>query len=104
MSESKLHSKPEKIPPEDEFRIRCRKLGHQISFSYCRNENEGLPCFKTLDCWYVFFPVDEYLRREMNDDEWAEAFEKPVKPKALSLVELIEQAQKRTGKITQEKK
>jgi hypothetical protein len=86
------------IPPEDDFKIRCRKLGHQICFSYCRKENEGLPCFKTLDCWYPFFPVREYLRRELSPEEFTETFEKPQKPKVLSLVDLIERAQKRTSK------
>ena len=85
-------------PPDDNFEIRCRKLGHQIRFSYCRRENNGLPCFKTLDCWYPFFPVEEFLRQQLSPEEFAEAFDKPQKPKVLSLVELIEQAQKKTSK------
>lgn len=84
------------IPPDDDLKIRCRKLGHQIYFSYCRRENSGLPCFKTLDCWHQFFPVEELLRRELTVDEWQDVFEKPQKPKILSLVELIEQAQRKT--------
>jgi hypothetical protein len=86
------------IPPDDNFEIRCRKLGHQICFSYCRGENNGLPCFKALDCWYPFFPVEEFLLRQLSPEEFAEAFEKPQKPKVISLVELIEQAQKKTSK------
>ena len=85
-------------PPDDKFEIRCRKLGHQICFSYCRKENNGLPCFKTLDCWYPFFPVEEFLRDQLSPEEFIEAFVKPQKPKVLSLVELIEQAQKKTSK------
>lgn len=84
--------------PGDEFKIRCRKLGHQIHFAYCRHENSGLPCFKILDCWYPFFPVEELLRGELTDEEWGDAFEKPLKPKILSLLELIEQAQEKTRK------
>ena len=86
------------IPPDDDFEIRCRKLGHQICFSYCRGENSGLPCLKTLDCWYPFFPVEEFLRRQLSPEEFAEAFGKPQKPKVISLVELIEQARKKTSK------
>ena len=104
MIEPKQIKKPEKIPPEDEFKIRCRKLGHQIFFSYCRSENNGLPCLKTLDCWYVFFPVEEYLRGQLTPDEWGDAFTNPQKPKVLSLVELIEQAQKRTAGETEGEK
>ena len=85
-------------PPGTNFEIRCRKLGHQISFSYCRKENNGLPCLKTLDCWYQYFPVEEYLRSQLSSEEFSATFEKPQKPKVLSLVELIEQAQKKTTK------
>ena len=42
-----------------------------------------------------FFPVEELLRGELTEEEWQDAFEKPPKPKVLSLVELIEQAQKK---------
>jgi len=82
-------------PPDDHFQIRCPRLGHQIYFSYCRTENFGLPCFKTLDCWFRYFKVEEFLRRELTPDEWHDAFEKPIMPKALSLADLIEQAKKR---------
>lgn len=94
--------KPQKIPPEDDFRIRCRKLGHLIHFSYCRRENSGLPCTLTIDCWYRYFPVEELLRAELAEGEWREVFEKPRKPKVLSLVELIEQAQRNTKRGKQE--
>jgi len=90
----KLTSKP----PDDSFQIRCPRLGQQIHFSYCRQENMGLPCFKTLDCWYIHFPVVDYLRQELSAAEWQEAFEKPPTPKILSLAELIDRAQKQAKK------
>ena len=89
---------PENTPPDDTFQIRCPRLGQQIHFSYCRQENMGLPCFKTLDCWYVHFQVVEYLRGELSEDQWREAFEKPPTPKMVSLAELIEKAQKNGSK------
>ena len=82
-------------PPDDTFRIRCPKLGHQIHFSYCRRENFGLPCQRTLFCWHPYFRVAEYLQGELSAQEWQETFGKPVKPKVVSLLELIEQAQRR---------
>ena len=81
-------------PPDDTFQIRCSKLGHQIHFSYCRKENFGLPCARILICWHTHFRVEEYLRLDLTEEEWHETFEKPVKPKVLTLVELIDQAQK----------
>lgn len=79
-------------PPDDGYQIRCPRLGHQIYFAYCRIENQGLPCFKVLDCWQGHFLVTDYLRRELTEEQWAELFDKEPKSKMLSLVELIEQA------------
>jgi len=82
-------------PPDESFQIRCPRLGHQIYFSYCRIENNGLPCFRTVDCWGTHFQVAEYLKKELTTEEWDKVFEKRPKPKMLSLIELIEQAKKR---------
>jgi len=89
---------PKNTPPDDSFQIRCPRLGQQIHFSYCRQENMGLPCFKTLDCWYIHFQGVDYLRGELSEDQWREAFEKPQTPKMISLAELIEKAQKNAAK------
>ena len=85
-------------PPEDSFQIRCPRLGQQIHFSYCRRENMGLPCFKTLDCWYIHFQVVEHLQQELSHAQWQEAFESPPTPKMISLAGLIEKAQKLAAK------
>lgn len=90
--------KKESTPPGDDYRIRCPRLGHQITFSYCRRENYGFPCFRTLDCWYPHFLVEDYLRKELSPEEWDKAFTRPNKTKTASLVELIEQAKKRAEK------
>ena len=81
-------------PPDDSFQIRCPRLGQQIHFSYRKQENMGLPCFKTLDCWYIHFHVVEYLRQELSTSQWQVTFEKPPTPKMLSLAQLLEKAQK----------
>jgi hypothetical protein len=87
--------KRQDTPPGDDYKIRCPRLGHEIPFSYCRLENQGLPCFKTLDCWYDHFLVEEHIREELSPEEWKRVFDKPPKPKMLSLVEMIEEAKKR---------
>ena len=85
-------------PPDDSLQIRCPRLGQQIHFSYCRQENMGLPCSRTLDCWYIHFNVVKHLKQELSAAAWDEAFATPPKPKILSLAELIEQAQKQKNK------
>ena len=85
------------LPPSDDCQIRCPRLGHQISFSYCRSENQGLPCFKTLDCWHSTFNVEAFLRTELSSEAFENTFNRTGKPKLLSLVELIAQAKKIHG-------
>jgi hypothetical protein len=87
--------KKESTPPGDDFMIRCPRLGHPVAFSYCRIENRGCPCFKIMDCWYDYFMVEDFLRQELKPDEWERVFNKPLKPKVLTLLELIEEAKKR---------
>lgn len=81
--------------PVDEYSIRCPRLGHAITFSYCRSESSGLPCFKTLDCWFQYFSVETYLRERLTEEEWKKAFEGQAHTKVLSLLDLIEEARKR---------
>ena len=85
-------------PPEESVSIRCPRLGHQINFNYCRSENSGLPCFKTLDCWYNYFDVRAYLTDKLSEENFQKAFLEKGKPKVFSLFDLIEQAKKRKGK------
>jgi len=85
-------------PPEESFSIRCPRLGHQINFSYCRTENSGIPCFKTLDCWYTYFDVHTYLKEELTKQDFQKAFLEKGKPKVFSLFDLIEQAKSNKGK------
>ncbi len=79
----------------DDYSIRCPRLGHAIKFSYCLTENSGIPCFKTLDCWFQYFPVEAYLRERLSDEEWEKAFTRKGQTKVQSLLEIIEEAKKR---------
>jgi len=88
--------KKDPTPPGENEQIRCPRLGHHITFSYCRVESGGLPCFKIIDCWYEHFMVEDFLRSQLKPEEWEKVFNRPMKPKILSLVELIEEAKKRT--------
>jgi len=84
-----------KDPPDKEFNIRCPRLGHQINFPYCRSENQGLPCFKTLDCWFNHFDVTAYLKEQLSKEQFEMSFVNKGKPKVLSLLDLIDKAKAR---------
>ncbi len=94
-----MTSKPPELPGHeayDERRRRCPRLGHEIAFSYCRRTDAANPCSKLLDCWFEMFDVAKWARQNLS----SQAMEKltaPPKPKMLSLVELIQQAQQRTA-------
>jgi hypothetical protein len=77
----------ESTPPGDDARILCPLLGHLISFSYCRLEDRGVPCAGILDCWYLYFLVEDYLRRELNNEEWEKFLRAYPKPKLALLLE-----------------
>jgi hypothetical protein len=84
--------------PDDNFKIRCPRLGHQIHFSYCQTENNGAPCFKILDCWHAYFNVEEFLKSQISPEQWDELTTRRSAPKVVSLVELISQARKHAKK------
>ena len=79
-------------PPEKAFTLYCPRLGHPVPFLYCRRENLGLPCVKSLHCWTPYFRVEEYLRAELSPEEWHRCFVEPGPSRLDSLLEKINQA------------
>ena len=74
--------------------LRCRRLGHEVTFGYCRQETGGKPCLLILDCWWEQFDVRSFLRAHLPDEAMAEVEHARVSPppsKVLSLVEMIQQ-------------
>jgi hypothetical protein len=83
-----LHAKQ----PDWQKKIRCPRLGGLVSFEYCKVESGELPCSRTLTCWELVFDVEGFLRGSMNPAAFEECFRDAVKPKVVTLIELIEQA------------
>lgn len=77
---------------------RCRRLGHEVAFGYCRQESSGKPCRLILDCWWERFDVRSFLQEHLPPETMA-AVERtgaaPPPPKVLSLLDLIQQAKER---------
>lgn len=80
----------------DHLEIRCPRLGGEVTFAYCKKEAGGLPCPRTIICWEPHFPVHAYLKERLTKSEWDRCFNRPPKPKMTTLIELIEEARKRT--------
>ena len=83
---------------DSDLQLRCRRLGHEVNFGYCRQETHGKPCRLILDCWWEQFDVHSFLRAQLSAEDLAQVERGSVVPppaKLLSLVEMIQQAKDR---------
>lgn len=83
---------------DQDLLLRCRRLGHEVVFGYCRQETAGRPCRLILDCWWEQFDVRAFLQAnlsaaDMVTVERAGASAPPSK--VLGLLGLIGQARNR---------
>jgi hypothetical protein len=72
--------------------IRCPRLGDEISFSYCLQEAVELPCTRIVNCWAIFFDVENFLKENLEPKEWEKVVNFQSKDKITSLLEFIEAA------------
>jgi hypothetical protein len=90
-----LKQRTQGYPMYDNLQIRCPKLGGEITFAYCKQENGGHCCSRALVCWQFTFPVAAHLKDTLTKDEWDRCFNQPPKDRMTSLLEVIEEAKKR---------
>ena len=90
------------ITTNDHRSRRCPMLGHDIRFSYCRQPGRDLPCGRIGDCWWETFDVESFVRANYTDEQVRQILS-ATKPKVLSLIELIQQAQKAGQKHKQDR-
>lgn len=82
----------------DTLERRCPRLGGPVAFAYCKGcGDRGQPCWKAIDCWWEHFDIVAYLQENLPVEAFQKLRDARPKPKLNSLVELIEQAQKRTS-------
>ena len=82
--------------PRDRTR-RCPRLGGPVPFHYCLKAEKGEQiCFKVVDCWWQYFDVVGYLRKQMTAEELAALVENRPRPKMTSIMELIAKARQNT--------
>lgn len=77
---------------------RCRRLGQEVTFGYCRQETSGQPCRLILDCWWERFDVRGFLQAHLSAEAMAQverAGTSPPPAKVLSLLDLVQQARER---------
>jgi hypothetical protein len=77
---------------------RCRRLGQEVAFGYCRQESAGKPCRLILDCWWEQFDVRAFLQAHLPAEVMAEVERSSASAppsKVLSLLDMIQQARDR---------
>ena len=80
----------------DHLEIRCPKLGGEVTFSYCKKEGGHLPCPRIIVCWHLYFPVEAHLKEIQTNAQWEACFNQTPKDKMTTLMELIEEAKRKS--------
>jgi hypothetical protein len=93
MTEENNHDQPALDAFDELQNPRCPRLGDVVSFGYCRAEDHGTPCRRTVFCWGHRFDVVQYLRVHF-DPEVLGRMDAPPPDKRVSLIDLIERAKK----------
>lgn len=89
-------------PPFEEIEIRCPRLGGPVSFEYCRVEEHGAPCARSIVCWSVHFDVKRFFEETLTPEEFQERFHRAPPSKLVTLLDLIEQARNVIDKKTED--
>ncbi len=81
----------------DERSRRCPRLGHRVTFRYCRTQEGQALCPRILDCWWETFDVVSWVRENYGEEELERLRQREPKDKRTSILELIQQAKERRG-------
>lgn len=80
----------------DKAEIRCPKLGCEITFAYCRQEQGDLPCARTVKCWQPYFPVEKYLEEILSDDDRARFYNTEPQGRLATIFETVDRIKNKT--------
>ena len=77
----------------DDKTMRCPRVGGEITFRFCRFENNMLPCRFIAGCWQGQMDIEAFLDEHYSEEDLNRIFA-PPKPKMESLVNLMEKVKK----------
>jgi hypothetical protein len=87
---------------DDDVLLRCCRLGHEVTFGYCRRETLGQPCRLILDCWWERFDVHAFLKAHLSVEVMAQVERKSASPPPSKLMSLMEMAQQVRERLASE--
>ena len=74
----------------DSEEIRCRKLGHNLTFKYCRKESVDEPCGSIIDCWFSRTKILEYLNNQYGTEFLHEFINRKKNDRMSSILEILD--------------
>ncbi|MBN1932502.1 MAG: hypothetical protein JW786_12940 [Desulfobacterales bacterium] len=75
--------------------IRCPRLGGEVTFAYCRKEDDDLPCPRIIKCWQAYFPVEQFLKEKLTSEQWKCFCSRLPKDKITTIFEIVEEIKKK---------
>ncbi|MFO7956764.1 MAG: hypothetical protein R6X33_06650 [Candidatus Brocadiia bacterium] len=85
------------LDEHDERSRRCPRLGHEVSFHYCRTQEGDRLCPRILDCWWETFDVRAFLEEELGTEEVRRLEERERPDKRVSILQILQEAKRRVG-------
>ncbi len=82
------------LEKHDERRRRCPRLGHAVSFHYCRTQEGDRLCRRILDCWWETFDVRAFLEEHYPQGEIEELLDQKGPDKLSSILEIVHRVQR----------
>jgi hypothetical protein len=77
----------------DQIELYCPKLGHHLTFKYCRSENMGIPCSRVIKCCSDKIPIQTYIHDHFSRTQVEKIFKGPV-TKINSILQIVQQVHK----------
>lgn len=81
------------IEQHDDKQMRCPRVGGEVTFRFCRFENNMLPCRFIAGCWRMQLDINGFLAEHYSEEELDRIFV-PPKPKMESLLDLMEKVRR----------
>ncbi len=81
----------------DHIEVRCPQLGGEVTFGYCRQLQEGLPCSRALVCFELRFPVDQYFQMVLYPQTYQRIFQTTPPSRMDKFLKTVSEAQGRVG-------
>ncbi len=82
------------LEEHDERRRRCPRLGHAVTFRYCRTQEGGRLCARILDCWWEVFDVRGFLQEHYPEERVEELRRRERPDKLASILEIVHRVQR----------